>query len=171
VYSPSKRMIKIRVMNPPILSNGHNNSEQVHFSLQKTFWPKEFSATLCRNFRSCRNGYVGSNRKGSGRKIWSPVICTLLTFIAFQITINCSTFNADRKKNKIYPLTPNDHYSGLTVPLTFKRYILCIYSTNIGTEYFKHGIYSPCFSLQNAVFFIILTIWFLYYSHFIYRVC
>jgi len=32
-----------------------------------------------------------------------------------------------------------------------------MYSTNIGTEYFKHGIYSPCFSLQNAGCFIILT--------------
>ena len=32
-----------------------------------------------------------------------------------------------------------------------------IYSTNIGTEYFKHGIYSPYFPLQNAVCFIILT--------------
>ena len=27
----------------------------------------------------------------------------------------------------------------------------------IGTEYFKHAIYSPFFSLQNAVCFIILT--------------
>jgi len=35
--------------------------------------------------------------------------------------------------------------------------ILYIYSTNIGTEYFKHGIHSPSFSLQNAVCFIILT--------------
>ena len=35
--------------------------------------------------------------------------------------------------------------------------ILYIYSTNRGTEYFKHGLYSPFFSLQNAVFFIILT--------------
>ena len=31
------------------------------------------------------------------------------------------------------------------------------YSTNIGTEYFKHGIYSPVFSLQNAACVIILT--------------
>ena len=54
------------------------------------------------------------------------------------------------------PLTPNDHYSGRTAPLTSKRRILYIYSTNIGTEYFKHGIYSPFFSLQNAVYFIIL---------------
>ena len=36
-------------------------------------------------------------------------------------------------------------------------HILYIYSTNIGTEYFKHGILSPFFSLQNAVSFIILT--------------
>ena len=32
-----------------------------------------------------------------------------------------------------------------------------MYSTNIGTEYFKHDIYSPFFPLQNAVCFIILT--------------
>jgi hypothetical protein len=55
------------------------------------------------------------------------------------------------------PLTPNDHYSGRTTPLTSKRCISYIYSTNIGTEYFKHDIYSPFFSLQNAVCFIILT--------------
>ena len=35
--------------------------------------------------------------------------------------------------------------------------ILYIYSTHIGTEYFKHGVYSQFFSLQNAVCFIILT--------------
>jgi len=28
---------------------------------------------------------------------------------------------------------------------------------NVGTKYFKHGIYSPFFYLQNAVCFIILT--------------
>ena len=54
------------------------------------------------------------------------------------------------------PLAPNDHYSGRTAPLTSKRCILYIYSTNTGTEYFKHGIYSPFYSLQNAVCFIIL---------------
>ena len=56
----------------------------------------------------------------------------------------------------INPLTPNDHYRGRTAPLTSKSCILHIYSTNIGTEYFKHGIYSPFFPLQNAVCFIIL---------------
>ena len=43
------------------------------------------------------------------------------------------------------PLTPNDPYRGRTAPLTSKRFILYIYSTNTGTEYFKHGIYSPFF--------------------------
>ena len=46
---------------------------------------------------------------------------------------------------------------GHTAPLTSKHFILYIYSTNIGTEYFKHALYSPFFSLQNAVCFIMLT--------------
>ena len=54
-------------------------------------------------------------------------------------------------------MTPNDPYSGRTAPLTSKLCILYIYSTNIGTEYFKHVVYSLFFSLQNAVCFIILT--------------
>ena len=57
----------------------------------------------------------------------------------------------------INPLTPNDPYRSSTAPLTSKRCILYIYSTNIGTDYFKHGIYSPFLSLQNAVYCIILT--------------
>ena len=54
-------------------------------------------------------------------------------------------------------LAPNDDYGGCTAQLTSKCCILYIYSTNIGTEYFKHGVYSPFFPLQNAVCFIILT--------------
>ena len=42
-------------------------------------------------------------------------------------------------------LTPNDPYMGRTTPLTSKRCILYIYSTNVGTEYFKHALYSPFF--------------------------
>jgi len=63
--------------------------------------------------------------------------------VAFQTVIN--------------PLTPNDPYRGRTAPLTSKLCILYIYSTNTGTEYFIHGIYSPFFPLQYAVCFIILT--------------
>ena len=66
-------------------------------------------------------------------------------------------------------LTPNDPYMGRTAPLTSKRCILYIYSTNTGTEYFKHALYSPFFSLQNAVCFIMLTclvpVLFTFYIH------
>jgi len=58
---------------------------------------------------------------------------------------------------RINPLKPNDPYRGRAAPLTSKRCILYIYSTHIGTEYFKHGIYSPFLPLQNSVCFIILT--------------
>ena len=55
------------------------------------------------------------------------------------------------------PLTPNDPYMGRTALLTFKRCILYIYSTNIGTEYFKHALYSrfssKCSLFHNANLF------------------
>ena len=46
---------------------------------------------------------------------------------------------------------------GRTAPLTSKSCTSYIYSTNIDTEYFKHALYSPVFSLQNVVCFIMLT--------------
>ena len=51
------------------------------------------------------------------------------------------------------PLKPNEPYRGRTAPLTSKRCILYIYSINIGTEYFKHGIYSPFFSSSKYSLF------------------
>ena len=72
---------------------------------------------------------------------------------------------------KVNRLMPNDTYMGRTAPLTSKCCISYIYSTNIGTEYFKHALYSPIFSLQNAICFIKLTSLVLYYSHLIYSVC
>jgi hypothetical protein len=53
-------------------------------------------------------------------------------------------------------LTPNVHFSGRTAPLTYRRCILYIYSTNIRNEYFKHAAHSPFFPLQNVVYFITL---------------
>ena len=56
-------------------------------------------------------------------------------------------------------LKPKNPYMGRTAPLTSKRCILYIYSTNICTEYFKHAIYSPflfsskCSLFHNANFF------------------
>ena len=49
-------------------------------------------------------------------------------------------------------LTPNDPYMGRTAPLTSKLCILYICSTNIGTEYFKHALYSPFFFLFKMQF-------------------
>ena len=56
----------------------------------------------------------------------------------------------------INPLTPNDHCSGRTAPLTSKRYILYICSTNTGTENLNMVYILRFFSLQNSVRFIIL---------------
>ena len=71
-------------------------------------------------------------------KVWSPVQHLVIFWI----------FNR---------LTPNDLYMSRTARLTSKHFILYIYSTSVGTEYFKHALYSPFFSLQNAVCFIMLT--------------
>ena len=68
-----------------------------------------------------------------------------------------SRAQVERVIKLVNSLTPNDNYIGRTAPLTSKRCILYICSTNTGTEYFKHGIYFPFFfSLLNAVCFIIL---------------
>ena len=62
---------------------------------------------------------------------------------------NWSHWNSNERLN---PLTPNDSYTGRAAPLTSKRCILYIYSTNTGTEYFKHGIHSPFFFLFKMQF-------------------
>ena len=64
-------------------------------------------------------------------------------------------------------LTPNDLYISRTAPLTSKRYILYIYSTNIGTEYFKQALYSvfsssKCSLFHNANLFVSCIIHILY---------
>ena len=64
----------------------------------------------------------------------------------------CPPFEMDVNR-----LMPNDPYMGRTAPLTSKRCILYIYSTNIGAEYFKHALYCRFFPLQNEVCFVMLT--------------
>ena len=75
-------------------------------------------------------------------------VCLYLCLYVQYFCLNGFNFN---------PLTPNDLYISRTTPLTSKRCILYIYSTNVGTEYFKHALYTPFLSLQNAVCFIMLT--------------
>ena len=69
------------------------------------------------------------------------------------------------------PSTPNDHYSGRTAPLTSKRCILYIYSTNTGTEYFKHGIYSPLFFSSKYSLFHNFKIFGSCFIHILYTEC
>ena len=71
-----------------------------------------------------------------------------------SLLVSCSLNSQETSWLTLWHLTT--HIGGPTAPLISKRCILYICSTNTGTEYFKHGIYSPFFSLQNAVCFIIL---------------
>ena len=73
--------------------------------------------------------------------------------------------------HKINPLTPNDPYSGRTAPLTSKRCILYIYSTNICTAYFKHGIYCPYFSSSKCSLFHNYDVFGFCYIHILYTGC
>ena len=84
----------------------------------------------------------------------APSLCCQRSSVLW---INASVIGMASVSWGFNPLTPNDPYSGRTEPLTSKRCILYIYSTNTSTEYFKRCIYSPFFPLQNAVCFIILT--------------
>jgi hypothetical protein len=50
-------------------------------------------------------------------------------------------------------------------PLTSRRCIVYIYSTNIRTEHFKHAAHSPFFPPQNEVYFIMLPFFGSYIIH------
>jgi len=71
----------------------------------------------------------------------------------------------------INPLTPNDPYNDRTAPLTSKRCILYIYSTNTGTEYFKHGIYSPFFFSSKCSLFHNSNVFGSCFIHILYTEC
>ena len=57
-----------------------------------------------------------------------------------------------REKRSIKPLTPKDPCSGRTAPLTSKRFILYIYSTNTATEYLN-TVYTLRFFPTNCSLF------------------
>jgi hypothetical protein len=73
--------------------------------------------------------------------------------IRLCLILICSVSLAAHLSVLLNPLTPNDHLSGRTAPLTSKRCFLYIYSTNICTEYFKHGLYSPFFFSSKCSLF------------------
>ena len=111
----------------------------------------------CR-WRSKECHLTGERRSNVRKTCLSATLSTTIRLRGERPAINRLNQGTAPVKTKINRLTPNDPYMGRTAPLTSKRCILYIYSTNIGTEYFKHALYSPFFlSLQNAVCFITLT--------------
>jgi len=79
--------------------------------------------------------------------------------------------DGDINPPSLNPLTPNDHYSGRTAPLTSKCCILYMYSANTGTEYFKHGIYSPFFFSSKCSLFHNSNIFGSCFIHILYTEC
>ena len=105
----------------------------------------------CAHFRRRVRTYVHVKR-GS----WEPKICTSLCNHTLPMTtthIPAETHTLHSISGGVNLLTPNDSYMGRTAPLTSKRCILYIYSTNIGTEYFKHALYSPFFFSSKCSIF------------------
>jgi hypothetical protein len=95
-------------------------------------------------------------------KLFTILFFSLITVTAFQ-TIGLAHFIL---------LTVRPIYRTGT-PLPSKNPILYIFSTKLRTEFFKHAAPSPFFSLQNAVYFIMIPflVQYLYCLHFTYRVC
>ena len=69
------------------------------------------------------------------------------------------------------PLTPDDLHMSRTAPLTSKRCVLYIYSTNIGTQYFKHALYSPFFFSSKCSVFHNANLFGSCISHILYTGC
>ena len=86
------------------------------------------------------------------------------------VKLFCASPHCPHRRVLFNPLTPNDPYRGRTAPLTSKRCILYIYPTNIGTEYFKHGIYSH-FSLFKMQFVSNSNLFGSYIIHILYTEC
>ena len=78
-----------------------------------------------------------------GKEIFIWIDCENCGSVWWNFYLPSGPGSYGKYTSAINPLTPNDDYSGHTTPLTSKCCILYIYSTNTGTEYFKHGIYSP----------------------------
>ena len=83
----------------------------------------------------------------------SPLNCDATLPIRLQrFKASCYLHFPGSGSPNINHLTPNDPYMGRTAPLTSKRCILYIYSTNIGNEYFEHALHPPFFFLFKMQF-------------------
>ena len=91
------------------------------------------------------------NKRSQHYKYTSTLVFKKTTIELYN-TLALPVLLCGSKSWTVNPLMPNDPYRGRTAPLTSKRCILYIYSTNIGTEYFKHGIYSSFFFSKCRLF-------------------
>ena len=115
-----------------------------------------FSTNFVPNISHSTNNWARCDQN-----VYWPSCKVLVPVVRFYWKLNFLEGRRGRRRKKLLddlnPLTPNDLCISRTAPLTSKRCILYIYSTNVGTEHFKHALCSPSFSLQNAVCFIMLT--------------
>ena len=118
-----------------------------------------------------------------------PILClwsTIGNSVAHSWDASAMNGPVTRLNNFFFPsnhyrwvnlLSPNDPYMGRnpymgrTAPLTSKRCILCIYSTNIGTEYFKNALYSPFFFSSKCSLFHNANLFGSYIIHILYTGC
>jgi len=88
-----------------------------------------------------------------------------------QTELKHTTFKQHVVRILIPPFTPNDPYSGRTASLNSKRYIVYIYSTNIGTEHFKMVYILRFFSSSKCSLFHNSNIFGSCIIHILYTVC
>ena len=100
-----------------------------------------------------------------------PVLAIRISWISRQWVLVFEQRLCLRFHNAVNRLTPNDPYMGRTTPLTSKRCILYIYSTNMGTEYFKHAVYSPFFFSSKCSLFHNANLFGSCVSHILYAGC
>ena len=112
----------------------------VHYehTVKITQKPRPFDMPLISFSRAAREWAHRRLYKG-----WAPVV--------YAVTPCCLYEESGLNPLTVWRLTT--HNMGRTAPLTSKRCILYIYSTNIGTEYFKHALYSPFFFSSKCSLF------------------
>ena len=96
---------------------------------------------------------------------WSNINCVFPPHWSWFLTGRCAVFPMHPPLGTVLQLSVPPFCLVPTISLQYGSYrsanlqicILYIYSTSTGTEYFKHALYSPFFSLHNAVRFIMLT--------------
>ena len=115
-------------------------------------WPLKMSL---RRLKTLHNKHPVKKRSVLAKKkgmSWNYVTFITAFYLALSPEVYYSVYTRSYF-SRINRLTPNDPYMCRTAPLTSKRCILYIYPTSIGTEYFKHALYSPFFFSSKCSLF------------------